>query len=483
VQFVELSWLVEDQRNKAGPERDNAQAELLRDAIAEIGRSQLWDRQPSAGNHQGCALEVSAIRGDCKSFSDGGYGGLGNNFDSSVVTFFAEHRENLTRRFVTKQLAFLFFVPADAVAFDELKKVFGAIACQSGFREGGIAGNKVFRRRIQVRKVAAAAAGDSDFFSDLRVAFEHDDGSAAFAGFDGAHQAGCAGADYNHIRCLHRQASYRNPEPLKETPMAAMHEIDYQIHGDDMQFVEVELDPGEATVAEAGGMMYMEDGIEMETIFGDGSQQQRGVLGALMGAGKRLLTGESLFMTVFLNRANGKRKLAFGAPYPGKIVAIHLAEIGGELIAQKDSFLAAAKGVSIGIAFQRKLGVGLFGGEGFIMQRLQGDGWAFVHAGGMLMQRELQAGETLRIDTGCIVAFQPTVAYDIQYVGRIKSALFGGEGLFFATLRGPGRVWLQSLPLSRLANRIVAAVPGIRGGREEGSVLGPIGDILSGDRS
>ena len=266
--------------------------------------------------------------------------------------------------------------------------------------------------------------------------------------------------------------------------MPAMHEIDYQIIGDDMQFVEVELDPGEATVAEAGGMMYMEDGIEMETIFGDGSQQNSGFLGALMGAGKRLLTGESLFMTVFLNRASGKRKVAFGAPYPGKIVAIHLAEIGGELIAQKDSFLAAAKGVSVGIAFNRKLGAGLFGGEGFIMQRLQGDGWAFVHAGGTLMQRELRAGEVMRIDTGCIVAFQPSVSYDIQYVGKIKSALFGGEGLFFATLRGPGHVWLQSLPLSRLANRIVSAVPGIgRGGREEGSILGSIGGILDGDNS
>ena len=264
--------------------------------------------------------------------------------------------------------------------------------------------------------------------------------------------------------------------------MAVMHEIEYRIFGDDMQFVEVELDPGEATVAEAGGMMYMDDGIEMETIFGDGSAQQGGFMGALMGAGKRLLTGESLFMTVFLNRSGQKKKVAFGAPYPGKIIAIHLADIGGELIAQKDSFLAAAKGVSVGIAFQRKLGVGLFGGEGFIMQRLQGDGWAFVHAGGTLLQRELKAGETMRIDTGCIVAFQPSVAYDIQYVGKIKSALFGGEGLFFATLRGPGHVWLQSLPLSRLANRIVSAVPGIRGGREEGSLLGPLGGILGGDR-
>ena len=264
--------------------------------------------------------------------------------------------------------------------------------------------------------------------------------------------------------------------------MPAMHEIDYEIFGDDMQFVEVELDPGEAAVAEAGGMMYMEDGIEMETIFGDGSKQQAGFLGALMGAGKRLLTGESLFMTVFLNRGNGKRKIAFGAPYPGKIIPVNLSELGGELIAQKDSFLVAAKGVSIGIAFQRKLGVGLFGGEGFIMQRLQGDGLAFVHAGGTLKQMDLKPGETLRIDTGCIVAFQPTVAYDIQYVGKIKTAFFGGEGLFFATLRGPGRVWLQSLPLSRLANRIIAAVPGLgRGGREEGSLLGGIGGLLDGD--
>jgi uncharacterized protein (TIGR00266 family) len=266
--------------------------------------------------------------------------------------------------------------------------------------------------------------------------------------------------------------------------MSTMHEIDYKIYGDDMQFVEVELDPNEATVAEAGGMMYMEDGIEMETIFGDGSQQQGGIMGALMGAGKRLLTGESLFMTVFHNRSSQKKKVAFGAPYPGKIIPIHLSEIGGELVTQKDSFLAAAKGVSIGVAFQRKLGVGLFGGEGFIMQRLQGNGWAFVHAGGTLQERTLGPGELIRVDTGCIVALQPSVNYDIQYVGKIKSALFGGEGLFFATLRGPGRIWLQSLPLSRLANRIVSAVPGVgRGGREEGSILGTIGGMLDGDNS
>jgi uncharacterized protein (TIGR00266 family) len=265
--------------------------------------------------------------------------------------------------------------------------------------------------------------------------------------------------------------------------MAGMHEIDYRVVGEDLQYVEIELDPNEATVAEAGSMMYMDDGIEMETVFGDGSQKASGFLGALMGAGKRLLTGESLFMTVFLNRSGQKRRLAFGAPYPGRIIPVHLSDVGGELIAQKDSFLAAAKGVSIGIAFQRKLGVGLFGGEGFIMQRLEGDGWAFVHAGGMLTERTLAAGELLRVDTGCIVALQPSVSYDIEYVGKIKTALFGGEGLFFATLRGPGRIWLQSLPLSRLANRIVSAVPGIvGGGKGEGSVLGGLGNLLDGDR-
>jgi uncharacterized protein (TIGR00266 family) len=265
--------------------------------------------------------------------------------------------------------------------------------------------------------------------------------------------------------------------------MTNMHEIDYRIVGDAMQYVEIELDPNEATVAEAGGMMYMDDGIEMETIFGDGSPQSGGgLLGALIGAGKRVLIGESLFMTVFANRAAGKRRVAFAAPYPGKIIAINLAEIGGQLIAQKDSFLAAAKGVSIGIAFQRKLGVGLFGGEGFIMEHLQGDGWAFVHAGGTLVERTLAPSEIVRVDTGCIVAFEPGVSYDIQFVGNIKSAIFGGEGLFFATLRGPGRVWLQSLPLSRMANRIIAAAPKAGGRqREEGSILGGIGSLIDGD--
>jgi uncharacterized protein (TIGR00266 family) len=268
--------------------------------------------------------------------------------------------------------------------------------------------------------------------------------------------------------------------------MAQMHEVDYKIYGDDMQFVEVELDPQEAAIAEAGGMMFMEDGIQMETIFGDGSQKSSGggFMGALLGAGKRLLTGESLFMTVFQNQASAKRRVAFGAPYPGKILPIALSEIGGELIAQKDSFLAAAKGVSIGIAFQKRFGVGLFGGEGFIMQRLEGDGLAFIHAGGTLYERVLAPGELLRVDTGCIVAFQPSVDYDIQMVGGVKSALFGGEGLFFATLRGPGKVWLQSLPFSRLAGRIFAAAPQTGGrGRGEGSILGGLGGLLDGDNS
>lgn len=264
--------------------------------------------------------------------------------------------------------------------------------------------------------------------------------------------------------------------------MATSHEVDYKVFGDDMQFVEVELDPMEAAVAEAGGMMYMDDGIEMETIFGDGSNQNSGLLGSLVGAGKRLLTGESLFMTVFQNQGQGKKHVAFGAPYPGKIVPVHLTTVGGELIAQKDSFLCAAKGVSISIAFNKKFGAGLFGGEGFIMQRLVGDGWAFLHAGGTIHERVLDPGQVLRVDTGCIVAFGPSVSYDIQYVGKIKSALFGGEGLFFATLRGPGKVWLQSLPLSRLADRIVQSAPSAGGKRKgEGSVLGGIGNLLDGN--
>jgi uncharacterized protein (TIGR00266 family) len=263
-----------------------------------------------------------------------------------------------------------------------------------------------------------------------------------------------------------------------------MHEVDYQIYGNEMQFVEVELDPMEAVVAEAGGMMYMDEGIEMETIFGDGSQKSSGFLGALMSAGRRVLSGESMFMTVFQNHGADKRRVAFGAPYPGKIIPVHLGSIGGELLTQKDSFLCAAKGVSIGIAFTKKFGAGLFGGEGFILQRLQGDGLTFVHAGGTIYERELAPGESIRVDTGCIVAFQPTVEYDIQYVGKIKTALFGGEGLFFATLRGPGHIWLQSLPFSRLAGRIYAAAPQGGGkGREEGSILGGLGRLIDGDNS
>jgi len=266
--------------------------------------------------------------------------------------------------------------------------------------------------------------------------------------------------------------------------MPNMHEVDFKIYGDDMQFVEVELDPMEAVVAEAGGMMFMGDGIAMETIFGDGSQQNSGFLGSLLGAGKRLVMGESLFMTVFQNRAPEKRKVAFGAPYPGKIIPVRLSELGGELLAQKGAFICGAKGVSLGIEFTKRFGAGLFGGEGFILERLQGDGLTFIHAGGTIYQRDLAPGEMLRVDTGCIVAFQPSVDYDIQMVGGIKTALFGGEGLFFATLRGPGRVWLQSLPFSRLAGRIYAAAPQTGGGgREEGSVLGGIGRLIDGDNS
>jgi uncharacterized protein (TIGR00266 family) len=272
------------------------------------------------------------------------------------------------------------------------------------------------------------------------------------------------------------------PPPL---PGRKAHEIDFRIIGEDLQFVEVDLDPSESVVAEAGAMMYMTQGIELETVFGDGSEQASsgGFMGKLLGAGKRLLTGESLFMTVFTNTArSGVHRVAFAAPYPGRILAMDLKTLGGELICQKDSFLCAAKGVSVGIAFQRKIGAGLFGGEGFIMQRLQGDGLCFVHAGGMLHTIDLAPGETLRVDTGCLVAMQPQVQYDIQFVGKVKTAFFGGEGLFFATLQGPGRVWLQSLPFSRLADRIRQAMPGVAGGRkEEGSVLGGLGNLLDGD--
>ena len=262
----------------------------------------------------------------------------------------------------------------------------------------------------------------------------------------------------------------------------SMDVIDYQIFGSEMQFVEIELDPQEAAIGEAGSMMYMESGIAMDTVFGDGSSQQGGFFGKLMGAGKRLVTGESLFTTVYNNTDGVKRKLAFGAPYPGKILAMDLSQLGGTLICQKDAFLCAARGVSLGIAFQRKLGVGFFGGEGFIMQKLDGNGMAFCHAGGTVMQRQLAPGETLMVDTGCVVAYTPDVGFDIQYVGKIKTALFGGEGLFLAKMTGPGHIWLQSLPFSRLASRIFAAAPPNSGSKEQGGLLagGLLGDTLLG---
>lgn len=254
--------------------------------------------------------------------------------------------------------------------------------------------------------------------------------------------------------------------------------VDYFVHGDDMQFVEIELDPGEAAIGEAGSMMYMEDGIRMDTIFGDGSAQQSGIIGKLMGAGKRLITGESIFTTVYTNNANGKKRVAFAAPYTGKIIPFDLKKYGGTMICQKDAFLCAARGVSLGIAFQRKLGTGFFGGEGFIMEKLEGDGMAFAHSGGTVIERTLAPGEVLRVDTGCVVAYTPNVDFDIEFVGGIKTALFGGEGLFFAVLRGPGTIWLQSLPFSRLASRIFAAAPITKGGGgsggNEGGVLGTL---------
>ena len=262
----------------------------------------------------------------------------------------------------------------------------------------------------------------------------------------------------------------------------AMDVVDYEIKGSEMQFVEVELDPGEAAVGEAGSLMYMDAGIAMDTVFGDGSGQQGGLLGKLLGAGKRLVTGESLFTTVYTNGSNRKLRVAFAAPYPGKILPMDLRQLGGTLICQKDAFLCAARGVALGIYFQQRLSVGFFGGEGFIMQRLDGDGLAFVHAGGTVLRRELQGGEALLVDTGCIVALTPSVSFEIQYVGKIKTALFGGEGLVLAKVTGPGTVWLQSLPFSRLASRVFAAAPQRGGSREEGSLLGAgaVGGVLGG---
>jgi len=258
------------------------------------------------------------------------------------------------------------------------------------------------------------------------------------------------------------------------------HEVDYEIIGDDLQMVEVELDPQESVVAEAGAMNYMEDGIDFEAKMGDGSDPSEGILGALMSVGKRVLTGESIFMTHFTNHGGQKRRVAFAAPYPGKIIAVDMDTIGGEIICQKSSFLCAALGTQLSIALHKRLGAGFFGGEGFILQRLRGDGMAFMHAGGTVVERELN-GETLRVDTGCIVAFTPGVDYDIQRAGGLKSMVFGGEGIFLATLSGHGRVWLQSLPFSRLANTIIAHAPRSGGtSKGEGSVLGQFSTLFEG---
>ncbi len=261
--------------------------------------------------------------------------------------------------------------------------------------------------------------------------------------------------------------------------MRTNHEIDYKIYGEELQFVEIELDPNETAIAESGAFMMMDDGITMQTIFGDGSQQQdNSILGKLFSAGKRLLVGESLFMTAFTNTGHGKKKVSFAAPYTGKIIMFDLQQLGGKIIAQKDAFLCAAKGVSIGIEFQRRLGTGIFGGEGFIMEKLEGDGLAFAHAGGYVVERELQAGEILKVDTGCVVAYTSGIDFDVEMVRGIKNWMFGGEGLFFARLQGPGKVWLQSLPISRLAGRIMQY--GTYNRKEEGSILGGLGNLLDG---
>ncbi len=256
------------------------------------------------------------------------------------------------------------------------------------------------------------------------------------------------------------------------------HEIDYRIIGEEMQCVEIQLDPQETAIGESGSFMMMDQDIQMETIFGDGSAETGGFLGKLMSAGKRLIVGESLFMTAFTNAGREKKTVTFAAPYPGKIIAMDLSRMNGKVICQKDAFLCAAKGVSVGIEFQRKLGTGLFGGEGFIMEKLEGDGMAFVHAGGHVMEKELKHGEMIKIDTGCIVGFESTVQYDIQFIRGIKNMMFGGEGLFFATLQGPGKVWVQSLPISRLASKIISYGGFKR--KEEGSILGGLGNLLDG---
>lgn len=270
--------------------------------------------------------------------------------------------------------------------------------------------------------------------------------------------------------------------PPPPTGFRRADEIDYTIFGSEMQFVDVELDPGESAIAEAGAMMYKDTSVQMETIFGDGSKTGGGLMNKLLGAGKRLLIGESLFMTTFTHQGQGKAHVAFGAPFPGNIIPVPLDRAGGCLICQKDSFLCAAKGVSIDIYLQRRIMTGLFGGEGFIMEKLEGDGMVFLHAGGTVIKRQLQTGEALHVDTGCLVAMEPSVDLTIEQVGGIKTALFGGEGFFFATLRGPGQIWLQSLPFSRLAGRMLAAAPQQGGHKEEGSPLGVLGNLISGNR-
>jgi uncharacterized protein (TIGR00266 family) len=260
------------------------------------------------------------------------------------------------------------------------------------------------------------------------------------------------------------------------------HEIDYEIFGEEMQFVEIELDPDETVIAEPGSFLMMDEDIEMQTIFGDGSEQDKGVMGKIFGAGKRLITGEKIFMTAFTHEGDEKAKVSFASPYPGKIIPLDLSTLGNKVICQKDAFLCAAKGATVGIEFSKKMGRGFFGGEGFIMQKIEGDGMAFLHAGGYIVERDLRPGEFLRVDTGCLVGFTKDVDYDIKFVGGIKNTIFGGEGLFFATLIGPGKVWIQTLPISRLADRIMSNTKGYFGkGKGEGSVLGGLGDLLDGD--
>lgn len=261
------------------------------------------------------------------------------------------------------------------------------------------------------------------------------------------------------------------------------HEIDYQIIGEELQFVEIELDPQESVIAEPGSFLMMDEDIQMKTIFGDGSSQDESLWGKVLGAGKRVLTGEKLFMTSFTHEGYDKAKISFAAPHPGKIIPIDLTNYGHKIICQKESFLCAAKGTSVGIEFSKRLGRGFFGGEGFIMQKIEGDGLAFLHAGGYIVKKELEIGEHLRVDTGCLVGFTSSVDYDITFVGGIKNTIFGGEGMFFASLTGPGTVWIQTLPISRLADRILSHSKGYFGkrGGGEGRILGGIGDILDGD--